>query len=127
MDAYPIEAHFPDIAVHAPGNTGIPFVHTFDSGVAGPHVMVNALTHGNEVCGAIVVDELLRARPWAPPRQAHAVVCERSCVCAFRPIDAGQGALCRPGLQSFVDRRKARRPCDAVFGTRPRPRDAAGG
>lgn len=62
MDAYPIDVHFPDIAVHAPGNTGIPFVHTFDSGVAGPHVMINALTHGNEVCGAIIVDELLCAR-----------------------------------------------------------------
>lgn len=62
MEAYPIEVDFPDIAAHAPGNTGIPYVHTFDSGVAGPHVMINALTHGNEVCGAIVVDELLRAR-----------------------------------------------------------------
>ena len=25
---------------------------TFDSGKPGPHVMINALTHGNEVCGA---------------------------------------------------------------------------
>jgi predicted deacylase len=60
--AYPIEVEFPDIAAHAPGNTGVPYVHTFDSGIAGPHVMINALTHGNEVCGAIVVDELLRAQ-----------------------------------------------------------------
>jgi hypothetical protein len=62
MKAYPIEVEFPDISVHAPGNTGIPFLYTFESGVAGPHVMINALTHGNEVCGAIIVDELLRAR-----------------------------------------------------------------
>jgi predicted deacylase len=62
MDAYPIEVDFPDIAAHAPGNTGVPYVYTFDSGVAGPHVMINALTHGNEVCGAIVVDELLRGQ-----------------------------------------------------------------
>ena len=62
MEIYPIEVDFPDIAAHAPGNTGIPYVYTFDSGVAGPHVMINALTHGNEVCGAIVVDELLRAQ-----------------------------------------------------------------
>ncbi|MCR1769559.1 succinylglutamate desuccinylase [Burkholderia glumae] len=60
--AYPIEIDFPDISVHAAGNRGVPYVYTFDSGVAGPHVMINALTHGNEVCGAIVVDELLRAR-----------------------------------------------------------------
>ncbi|WP_244818271.1 M14 family metallopeptidase [Caballeronia sp. Lep1P3] len=67
MDAYPIEVEFPDIRAHAPGNTGIAYVHTFESGAPGPHVMINALTHGNEVCGAIVVDELLRA-PLRPTR-----------------------------------------------------------
>ena len=61
LETYPIEVDFPDIAEHASGNTGIPYVYTFDSGAAGPHVMINALTHSNEVCGAIVVDELLRA------------------------------------------------------------------
>jgi predicted deacylase len=58
-DVYPIEIRFPDIRSYAEGNTGIPYVHTFDSGVPGPHVMVNALTHGNEVCGAIAVKDLL--------------------------------------------------------------------
>lgn len=56
---YPIELEFPDIRAFAEGNSGIPYVYTFDSAVPGPHVMVNALTHGNEVCGAIVVKELL--------------------------------------------------------------------
>src|SRR5258706_7765758 len=40
--------------------TGTEFVHTFESGKPGPHVMVNALKHGNEICGALVVDRLLR-------------------------------------------------------------------
>lgn len=57
---YPIDIDFPDISVHADGNGGTAYVHSFDSGQPGPHVMVNALTHGNEVCGAIVVDALLR-------------------------------------------------------------------
>jgi predicted deacylase len=61
MEAYPIEVEFPDISAHADGNTGIAYVHTFDSGQAGPHVMINALTHGNEVCGAITVDALLQS------------------------------------------------------------------
>lgn len=56
---YPIEVSFPDLAKHRDSNTGVPYVHTFDSGLPGPHVMINALTHGNEVCGAIVVDALL--------------------------------------------------------------------
>jgi predicted deacylase len=56
---YPVELEFPDIRPYAEGNSGIPYLFSFDSGVPGPHVMVNALTHGNEVCGAIVVKELL--------------------------------------------------------------------
>jgi predicted deacylase len=59
LPEYPIEVVFPDIRPYAEGNPGIPYVFTFDSGVPGPHMMINALTHGNEVCGAIAVAELL--------------------------------------------------------------------
>lgn len=41
-----------DISAYARGNTGVPYVTTLDSAEAGPHLMINALTHGNEVCGA---------------------------------------------------------------------------
>jgi hypothetical protein len=54
-----IEVEFPDIARWAEGNTGTPYLWTFDSGVDGPHVAIQALTHGNEVCGAIVLDFFL--------------------------------------------------------------------
>ena len=57
--AYPIDVAFPDLRPYAAGNGGIPYLYTYDSGVPGPHVMVNALTHGNEVCGAIAVADLL--------------------------------------------------------------------
>lgn len=60
LPVYPLELEKPDIRIWQAGNTGIDYVHTFDSGVPGPHVMINALTHGNEVCGAIAVDTLLR-------------------------------------------------------------------
>jgi predicted deacylase len=52
----PIEVSFPDLARHAPGNTGVPFAWSFTSARAGPHVLLQALTHGNEVCGAIALD-----------------------------------------------------------------------
>ncbi len=55
----PIEVAFPDLGRWAPGNTGIPHVWTFAAASAGPHVLVQALTHGNEVCGAIALDWLL--------------------------------------------------------------------
>ena len=58
--APPIEVTFPDLDLHAAGNTGIPFVWTFVSDRAGPHVLLQALTHGNEVCGAIALDWALR-------------------------------------------------------------------
>lgn len=41
-----------DIKGYRGGNTGIEYVHRFDSGRTGPNVLINALTHGNEVCGA---------------------------------------------------------------------------
>jgi predicted deacylase len=56
----PIDVAFPDLTPHASGNTGIPYAWTFASGNPGPHVLVQALTHGNEVCGAIALDWLLR-------------------------------------------------------------------
>ena len=58
---YPVELSAPDIEAYRAGNTGIEYVTSFDSRVAGPHVMVTALTHGNEICGAIALDRLLRA------------------------------------------------------------------
>ncbi|MFK7868339.1 MAG: succinylglutamate desuccinylase/aspartoacylase family protein [Roseobacter sp.] len=60
-DKYPIELPFPDITPYKAGNTGIDYYTSFDSGVPGPHVLVNALVHGNEVCGVIALDLLFRS------------------------------------------------------------------
>ncbi|HWW71590.1 MAG TPA: M14 family metallopeptidase [Duganella sp.] len=59
METYPIEIEFPDLGPYAKGNTGVPYVYTYDSGAPGPHTMINALTHGNEVSGAIAVKALI--------------------------------------------------------------------
>ncbi|MBC7710120.1 MAG: succinylglutamate desuccinylase/aspartoacylase family protein [Rhizobacter sp.] len=56
----PIETIFPDIQKWAIGNTDVAYVWTFVADAPGPHVCVNALVHGNEVCGAIAADWLLR-------------------------------------------------------------------
>lgn len=60
LKPYPVEVEFPDIRRWQRGTDGVDYVHSFDSGVAGPHVMVMALTHGNEVSGAITVDAFLK-------------------------------------------------------------------
>lgn len=57
---YAVELAAPDISAYRHGNTGVDYVTTFDSGIPGPHVMINAVTHGNEICGAIAVDRLFR-------------------------------------------------------------------
>ncbi len=59
--AHPIEFVAPDITPYRIGNTGIEYVTSFDSGRAGPHVVLNALTHGNEICGAVALDHLFRS------------------------------------------------------------------
>ena len=62
LPTYPIEVEFPNISQWRIGNCGIDYIHSFDSGVAGPHVLILALVHGNEVSGAITVDLLLREK-----------------------------------------------------------------
>jgi predicted deacylase len=49
----------PDIRPWLAGNA-LPGVWSFDSGEPGPHLVVSALVHGNEIAGAIALDKLLR-------------------------------------------------------------------
>jgi predicted deacylase len=58
--AYPVNIEAPDISPYCKGNTGIDYIWTLDSGKSGPHVMLSAVVHGNELCGAIALDFLLR-------------------------------------------------------------------
>ena len=44
-----------------PSNCGVAGFQHFDAGRPGPHVLITALMHGNEIAGAIVLDEMLRA------------------------------------------------------------------
>jgi len=66
---YTVELVPPDIEPYRTGNTGIDYVTTFEAAEPGPHVVVTALTHGNEICGAIALDRLFRAE--VRPRQGR--------------------------------------------------------
>lgn len=59
--ALSIELSPPDIGPYRAGNTGLPYVTTFDSGRSGPHAMICAIVHGNELCGAIALDRLFQS------------------------------------------------------------------
>ncbi len=55
-----IAVEFPELDRWQAGNTGISYVWRFEAKRPGPRITVQALTHGNEVCGAISNDWLLR-------------------------------------------------------------------
>jgi predicted deacylase len=54
-----IEVATPDLGVCRDGNTDIAGVTGFESGRPGPHVVISALVHGNELCGAWAILTLL--------------------------------------------------------------------
>jgi predicted deacylase len=92
---YPIELSPPDISPYRHGNTGVEYVTRFDSGVAGPHVLLTALVHGNELCGAIALDFLFRigVRP-----RVGALTLAFCNVAAFTTFDPA-----RPSASRFID------------------------
>ncbi|WP_421982115.1 succinylglutamate desuccinylase [Roseibium sp.] len=57
---YKVELTPPDLSPYKTGNTGIPYVWRFESGAPGPNVMLSAVVHGNEPCGAIALDWLMQ-------------------------------------------------------------------
>ncbi|MCX7153389.1 MAG: succinylglutamate desuccinylase/aspartoacylase family protein [Proteobacteria bacterium] len=111
--SYPVELTAPDISPYRQGNAGIDYVTSFDSGRPGPHVLVCALTHGNELCGAIALDFLFRqgVRP-----KAGRLTLAFNNVAAYQRFDAA-----RPSASRFVDE-DFNRVWDA--GTLDGPRDS---
>ena len=81
---YTVELTAPDIEPYRVGNTGIEYVTTFEAREPGPHVVVMALTHGNEICGAITLDKLFRAE--IRPRRGRLTLAFNN-VAAYREFD----------------------------------------
>ncbi len=57
---FSVELSAPDIGPWLAGNIGVPGVTTLKAATAGPHLVLLALLHGNEIAGAVVLDRLLR-------------------------------------------------------------------
>lgn len=56
----PVDMVGPDISAYAAGNTGLPYLWSFEADAPGPHVMVSAVVHGNEPCGSVALDWLMQ-------------------------------------------------------------------
>jgi predicted deacylase len=81
---HPVEIAPPDIKAYRAGNAGVDYVHVLDSGRAGATVMVQALTHGNEFCGAIALKYLFDER--VSPRRGKLILAFAN-VAAFARFD----------------------------------------
>lgn len=92
----PIELTPKDLSAYRVGNRGVDYVHTLDSGRPGPHVIVNALTHGNEFCGMVAVTHLFE-RKIQPLRGKLTLVFAN--VDAYHRFDPG-----KPFESRFVER-----------------------
>jgi predicted deacylase len=95
MKHHPIEIQPPDIAPYRSGNTGVDYVHVLDSGRPGPNVMLQALTHGNEFCGAIALDTLLKEN--VRPRSGRLTLAFAN-VAAYARFD-----FCDPDRSRYID------------------------
>ena len=93
-DNPPIEFAFPELRKWEKG--AAPYIHVFESGKPGPTVMVTALTHGNEVSGAVVVDALLAKG--LKPRKGTLIL-------AFNNIEAYHSLRSAHAVQVAHDRR----------------------
>jgi predicted deacylase len=105
---YRIEIQPPDIKPYRDGNTGVDYVHTLDAKKPGPHVMVQALTHGNELCGAVAL-EFLFSQEVRPVKGKLTLAFAN--VAAFERFDFGD-----PDRSRYIDEDYNRVWADEVIG-----------
>lgn len=53
----------PTLSAYANGSEGIPYIVDLQGEKPGPTVMITALIHGNEICGAFALDQFLKTTP----------------------------------------------------------------
>ena len=101
-----------DISAYRAGNTGIDYVHRFESGKPGPHVLINALTHGNEFCGMVAAMPPAGQRRAPEDRHADGELRQRR---GLRDLRSGQAVRQpadhpqpQPHLVDGLARRRAR-------------------
>lgn len=89
---YQLELTAPDISPYRLGNTSVDYVTSFDSGAPGPHAMITAVVHGNELCGAIALDHLFKHD--VRPRRGRLTLAFAN-IAAFQRFDPSQPAHSR--------------------------------
>lgn len=95
LPRFPVEVSPPDLGPWRAGNIGIEGFSSFAAPQPGPHVLITALVHGNEIAGAIVLQRML-ARGVRPRRGRLTLgLCN---LAAFDRFDPAQ-----PTASRFID------------------------
>jgi predicted deacylase len=94
----PFELPVPELGAWRGGNTGVEGVWRFDSGLPGRQVMVTALVHGNELCGAWALLRLLQQLDSGLRPRQGALTLAFCNLAAFDRFDPQ-----RPDASRFVD------------------------
>ena len=110
----------PDLSAWRAGNTGVEGVWHFEAEAPGRHVMISALVHGNEVCGAWALKGLLEAGVRPQRGSLTLALCNLEAFDRFDPADVDASRFVDEDLnrQWLADRIEA-------GGTRERHRAAA--
>lgn len=85
----------PDISAFRIGNRGVDYVDTIDSGRDGPHLLLNALTHGNEICGVSALAAVHEMNPRPRRGKLTLVFANVAAFQSFNPAD--------PYANRFID------------------------
>jgi succinylglutamate desuccinylase len=93
--ALDVRVPIPDLAPWRAGNTGIEGVWTFAATEPGPHLMLTALVHGNELAGALLLTRWLREG--IRPRRGALTLCFAN-LAAFDRFDPAD-----PTASRFLD------------------------
>jgi predicted deacylase len=94
-ETYPVNILPPDISAYRTGNAGVDYATTYDSGVNGPHTMITAVVHGNELCGAITLDWLMKENVRPARGKLTLMFCNIAAYLSFDPAS--------PQTSRFVD------------------------
>jgi predicted deacylase len=63
LPVFDIEFAAPSLSAWRSSNIALPGFWQFDGPVAGPHVLLTGLVHGNEIAGAVALERLLQSGP----------------------------------------------------------------
>ena len=108
----PLELLPPDISRYSCGSHAIPYAITLAAQQPGPHVVISALMHGNELCGAIAANRLLTAGLRPTRGQLSFIFCNIEAFGHFHPdypamsryVDEDMNRLWSPERLSGPDR-----------------------